>query len=374
MRLSILKDKIKEGVGVVAKISQKFSSLPILQNTLFTAEKNFLKLATTNLETSITWWGLVKVEKEGQVCIPTKFISNLIAFLPNKPVDLDLDGFSVNLKSGNYNTKIKGLSAEDFPIIPQVKNTEQIVVDNLSFCQSLNQIINIPAISVANPEISGIFLSFEKDLIKMVATDSFRLAEKKIPNKKNLSKEYSLILPQNSVRELVNIFGEKKGDLKIFIDPNQIMFEFMMEETDHPSIQFTSRLVEGEYPNYQEIIPKKYETKASVQKEEFLNQIKAASLFGGKINEVKIRVSPKDKNIEIQSQSAEVGEHKSSLEAESEGKEIEISFNHRFLIDGVAEIKGKEFIFELTNQEGPALIKPVDGEEYLYIIMPIKAG
>ena len=141
MKLNILKDKLKEGVGIVVKISQKSLTLPILQNTLLVTEKNFLRLSVTNLESAINWWGLSKTEKEGQICIPTRFFSNLIAFLPNKPVSLEVKNQVLNLECENYKTKIKGLSAEDFPIIPQVKEGEMVTVDNLAFCNSLNQVL-----------------------------------------------------------------------------------------------------------------------------------------------------------------------------------------------------------------------------------------
>jgi DNA polymerase-3 subunit beta len=374
MKTTILKDKIKEGINIVEKISQKTLTLPILQNVLLKIEKNFLKLSTTNLESGVNWWNLSKVEKEGQVCISTRFLSNLLNLLPNKPICLEEKNLVLSLECENYKTKIKGVNPEDFPIIPVVKEGEIVTINNLDFCQSLNQIINIPSSSIARPEISGVFFSFQSDLIKMVATDSFRLAEKKISFKTDLPKEYSLILPQNAAKEIISIFGEKKGELKIYFSPNQIMFETLMEETSHPKIQFTSRLIEGEYPNYEEIIPKKYETHLYLQKEEFLKQVKAASLFSGKINEVKLKINPKKGEVEISSQNPDLGEYKSSLKGKIKGKEISISFNHRFLIDGISEIKSKELIFELTDGEGPTALKPVDAEDYLYIIMPIKTG
>jgi len=372
MKITILKEKLKEGINIVERISQKTFALPILQNTLFHVEKNFLKLTTTNLESGTTWWNLVKVEKEGQICIPTRFFSGLINSLPNKPINLEVSDLVLSLECENYKTKIKGFNPEDFPIIPPIKEGEVLSIDCFGFCQALSQVLDIPSPSLARPEISGIFLSFQSDLVKIVATDSFRLAERKIFLKTNLSKEYSLILPQGAAREIVSIFGDKEGELKIYFSPNQIWLEYMMGEVSHPQLQFTSRLIEGEYPDYQEIIPKKFETHLTLPKEEFLNQIKTASLFSGKISEVKLKIDPKIGVAEILSQSPDLGEYNSFLKGKIEGKEALISFNHRFLIDGISEIKTKELIFEITNEEGPAVLKPTDREDYLYIIMPIK--
>ncbi|XOB41243.1 MAG: DNA polymerase III subunit beta [Candidatus Nealsonbacteria bacterium] len=373
MKINILKEKLKEGIGIVEKISQKSLTLPVLQNTLLKTEKNFLKLSTTNLESAINWWGLVKIEKQGEICIPTRFLSNFLNLLPNKPISLNIENFIMDLVCDNYKTKIKGINPEEFPIIPQLKEGQTIKIDNLSFCQALSQIINIPSVSTARPEISGIYFIFESNLIKMVATDSFRLAEKKIFIDTKISKRHSLILPQSAAKEIISVFSEKQGDLKICFSPNQILFEYMMSGVNHPQIQFISRLIGGEYPNYEEIIPKKYKTEVQVQKKELLNQIKGASLFSGKVNEVKLKISPKSNKIEVLSQSPDLGEYKSFFIGDVKGDDLVVSFNHRFLIDGITEIRKDKLSFELTDEDGPAALKPLGDEDYLYIIMPIKS-
>ena len=376
MKLIILKEKLREGLKIVEKISQKSLKLPILQNILLKVEKNIIKLSTTNLESSINWQTLAQIKEEGSICIPIKILSNFVNSLPDKVVNLESDDKD-NLKvvCGNYNTKIKGLNSEDFPIIPQLENGEDIVFDSLKFCNAINQIINIPSISSTKPEITGILMSFQDNVLKMVATDSFRLAEKKIPYKANLSKGYSLILPQSAAKELVGILGDKKGNLEIKFSPNQILFQYISDLTSQSQIRFTSRLVEGTYPNYQEIIPKKYKTVLKLDKEEFLNQIKTASLFSGKINEVKMKINPETKEIKVLSQHPDLGEYEGVLQGDVTGNKLSISFNYRFLIDGIAGVKDKNIIFNLTDTEGPAALTSENTkEEYLYIIMPIKAN
>jgi len=379
MKLIILQEKLKEGIGIVERISTKSLSLPILNNILVKAEKNFLNLATTDLEIGIKWWALAKIEKEGVITIPARIFSTFVNFLPNKQVTLELKGSTLVIECENYQTILKGFNPEDFPIIPQISEGGSILVDSRSFCQGLNQIADIAIPSTAKPEISGIFFVFQKDFIKMAATDSFRLGEKtfyqnlKTPNPL-LSKEYTFILPQKAAKEIINIFGEKEGELRICFSPNQVLFELPMAETSHPQIQLISRLIEGEYPNYQEIIPKKYETQVIFQRNEFLNQIKSAALFGGKVNEVKLKIDPKKEKVEVFSQNPDLGEYRSYLAGEIKGKELEISFNHRFLIDGLLNIKSSEVVFELAGSEGPGVLKPAGDESYIYVVMPIKAS
>lgn len=152
-----------------------------------------------------------------------------------------------------------------------------------------------------------------------------------------------------------------------------MMFEFPMKDAPHPQVQIISRLIEGEYPNYEEIIPKKFKTHVIVKRDELLNQIKAASLFSGKINEVKVKVNPGNKEIEISAQDPDIGESQSAISAKIEGEAIEASFNHKFLTDGLLNIKSSEVMFDFSKEEGPCTLKPVGDASYIYVVMPIKS-
>ena len=322
----------------------------------------------------INWWTLTKVNKEGKVAIPSRTLLSFINFLPNKKVVLEKKDKSLSVECEKLKTQIKGVSPEDFPIIPQISKTDFIEIDSIIFCQSLNQVVDIATPSQARPEISGIYFSFQKNLIKIAATDSFRLGEKSLFYEKlaNFDKEVSFILPQKTAKEIINIFGEQKEKLKIYFSPNQVLFENQMSETSHPQVQLISRLIEGEYPAYQEIIPKKYQTQITLNKNELLNQIKIASLFSAKTNEINLKINPKKEEIEISSQNTELGEHYSVLSGKVKGEALEISFNHRFLIDGLSIIKTPEVIFELNGEKGPGVLKPLGDSTYIYVVMPIK--
>jgi len=373
MKLLILQEKLKEGLNLVERISAKSLSLPILSNIRIVAEKNFLNLSSTNLETGINWWALAKVEKEGGITVPARLFSDFCGLLPNQQVAIGVKGLTLSLNCGNYQAVLKGLSVEDFPIIPPADQGLSFSVNGRSFCQGLSQIVEIASLSGSRPEISGIYFSFQKDLIKMAATDSFRLGEKNIPISCPVEKEYSLILPQKAAKEVINIFGEKE-DVKIYLTANQISFESLMPETPHPQIQLISRPIDGEYPNYQEIIPKKNETQIVFQRKELINQIKTASLFGGKINEIKLKINPQKGEVGFFSQNPELGEYQSFLSCQIKGKALEVSFNHRFLVEGLLSMKSAEVIFGLNGEGGSAVLKPKGDISYLYVVMPIKSA
>ena len=374
MKVEILKENLKNGLSIVEKIVGKNLSLPILDNVLLNTEDNFLSLSSTDLETAIKLWVLTKIVKKGKVVVPAKFFSSLVSLLPNDKVVLEEKNQGLHIECKSFKNQIQGFNPEEFPLIPEFKDLEFIEVDNRKFCQGLSQIVDIASPSQSRPEISGIYFILSKNLIKIVATDSFRLAEKNIVLEESIKKDITFILPQRPAREIINTLGEKEGKVKIYFSSNQVMFEFPMKDVPHPQVQIISRLIDGEYPNYEEIIPKKFKTRVTIKRDEFLNQVKAASLFSGKINEVNIKVNPENKEIEIFAQDPDIGESRSTVPAKIEGEVIEASFNHKFLTDGLVNIKSSEIVFELSKEEGPCILKPVGDASYIYVVMPIKSA
>ena len=374
MKLIILKENIKKGLDIVERATGKNLTLPILNNILIKAENNLIYLKATNLELGIKYWTLAKIEKEGEITVPAKLLSDFISSLPNEKINLEIKNQVLQINCGNYKTKINGLKADDFPIIPEIETKEFIEINNIPFSQGISSVVGVCSPTQTRPEISGVFFNFQKDNLRIAATDSFRLAEKIIYYEKNKEKEFSFILPQRAAQELINILSEKEGKLKIYNSLNQILFDFLISETPHSQFQLTSRLIEGDYPNYQEIIPKEYKTQIILSKNEFLNRIKIASLFSGKISEVKIKTDSQQGGIEIFSQSPELGENKSFLTGKINGENTAVSFNFKFLLDGISNIKSQELIFELNGDNGPAILKPVGSTDYIYVIMPIKSS
>lgn len=377
MKLIILKDGLNYGLNIVNRVAGKNLTLPILNNILISTEKNLINLSATDLELGINYWSLVKTEKEGKITIPAKILSNFITLLPNDKVFIELKGNVLWVVCREYKTKINGLPAEEFPIIPKIENNNFIELSCRTFCDGLSRVVDFTTQNQTKPELSGVYFNFTKDGLYLIATDSFRLAEKKMFFEKETTQEFSFILPHKSAREIINIFSEKDGKLKLFYSPNQVLFEYPMAETPHPQIQVISRIIDGDYPNYQEIIPKKYTVQIILPKDDFINHIKTAGVFSGKTNEIKIKLSPGKDGVEIFSQNPEFGENNSFLQGqiryESEPKEISISFNHRFLIDGLANIKEPEVVFELNGEDGPAVVKSKTDASYIYIVMPIKS-
>ncbi len=373
MKLEILKENLKNGLSVVERIVGKNLSLPILNNVLIDTEDSFINLVSTDLETSIKIWTLTKILNKGKVVVPAKFLSSFISSLPNEKIVMEAKEQNLYIECQNLKTQIQGFNPEEFPIIPKFDNTEFLEIDNKKLCLGLKQVIDVASPSQTRPEISGIYFSFSKNNVKMVATDSFRLAEKSVYLETPFKKEYSFILPQKPAREIMNILEDKEGVVKLYFSNNQVLFELPMAQVDHPQVQVTSRLIDGEYPNYQDIIPQKFKTIITLKRDEFLNQIKTASLFSGKVNEVKLLIHSDKKEVQVFAKSQDIGENTSSLSVDIEGESVEISFNYKFLIDGLQNIKSSEVTFNVSKEDGPCLLKPVGDESYVYMVMPIKS-
>ena len=372
MNLIILKENLKKGLDIIERITGKNLTLPILNNVLISVEKNLLKLSTTDLEVGMNYWVLVKTNEKGEITVPAKLILSLINSLPNEQITLEGKNQILHVKCDNYKVKINGQSPDDFPIIPKIETKDFTEINSDPFSKGMAQVVDFSSISQTKPEISGIFFNLEKNVLKVVATDSFRLAEKTIQFKENIKQPVSFIVPQRTIRELINITSDKEEKLKMYLSSNQVLFELPFPDADNPQIQLISRLIEGKYPNYQEIIPKQYETEVILSRDELINQIKTTSLFSGKTNEIKIKVNAKKNKMELFAQTSELGENKSEISVKVKGKDTETSFNFKFLLDGLMNIKSDEVIFGINGIEGPAVLKPVGDISYLYIVMPIK--
>lgn len=373
MKFSIIGEKLKKAVEVAGKISPKKVILNILDYFLLEAEKNFIKILSTNLETGVFYKTLAKIDREGSICVNKRMLENIVFSIENeKPVEVILENSVLHIKTEDNDFKIKGLSTEDFPIIPQPKENEGIFIDANLFCQGLRKVYLFPSSSFSKPEISGVLIQLSENGIRFTGTDSFRLGEKTILLKTNIPEERSIILPQPSTKEIFQIFHNTQGEVKISFSQNQFFIEMPSFDGSFSEIIFTSRIIEGEYPNYYEIIPKKFETKAKFNTDDFVKKVKTAGFFSSKINDVRFSFLPKEQKIEIFSQNPDLGEYKTYMPAEIEGKELTISFNYKFLLDGLLSLEGKEATFHLTSQDGPAMLKQLNHDEFFYLLMPIK--
>jgi len=375
MKTVVMREHFKEALQIVERVASKTPSLPILQNILLVLENNKIKLAGTDLQIGITCEFVAKTTEQGSAVFAPRFVTPLLSVMPGGQVSLEGGENQIVLEAGSFRTTVQTVETEEFPIIPSLQEKDPFVeVQTGVFCAGLGQVAGMVGESQARPEIGGVLFAFEKELVRFVATDSFRLAEKKLVLEGANSIEQSFILPQRTAKEVVAILGERQGKIKVYGSPSQVVFDYVSEEEAFPvHIQIVSRVIDGEYPDYQNVIPKEHKTKAVFKKDEFLNHVKAASVFSGKTNEITLSADPTKNRISLVARSSEAGENRSSLEAEVTGEKVEIAFNWRFLIEGLLQMKAPRVELGFNGEDGPALLRAGDQEGYLYVIMPIRA-
>lgn len=370
MKFSCLQENLSHGlnmVGRVAGISK--AGLPILSNILLTAKKGSLKLTTTNLEIAVESKVRAKIEKEGQITIPAQLLVNYIELLPNEPISFELIKTELNIKTKNQKSKIKGISAEEFPIIPQIEKKIKYSIKGEELKNALEKTLFTISPSETRVEISGALFAFNypsKNKLTIVGTDSYRLAEKIVDfNSNNGKNEKRIIIPTRALQELLKII--KDGDqIEIYLSDNQILFIYQDTE-------LISRIINGEYPDYRQIIPEGIRTKIIVNREDFLRTIKATSFFSKSgINDIVLKFSSKENKIQVSSLNNQVGESHANIKAEITGEQNEITFNYRYLIDGLNNASGEEVLLDIVNDNTPGKLTSEKDKDYLYLIMPIK--
>lgn len=375
MHVVVFKEHLKEGLGITEHVAGKSLTMPILQNVLLSVKKGEVKLCATDLQMGITFTFQGTAKEEGEVVFPGRFLSALLAVSSGDHVSLATEGQNLSVAAGEHQAVLKTLDAEEFPIIPSLEGGEPYLeVETSTLCRGLNQVVGMTGQSQTRPEISGVLFVFAKKEVHVVATDSFRLAEKTFLLEKDGDVEQSFILPAKTARELITILGERPGKTVIHMSPSQAIFDYESQESPLKlHIQIVSRIIEGEYPRYEDVIPSSQKTTVVVSKNEFQNHLKAAGIFASKTQEVRLRVDPAKKEVTFSSENAEAGSHTATLRGEITGDPVEVAFNWRFLSEGLAHIRGERVEFGMNGEDGPALARSVDQEGYRYVIMPIKA-
>lgn len=377
MKIIILKDNLKEGLNSVVRAVSENNNLPILKNILIKTFNNKIKIIATNLEIAITRIVSGKIIEEGSITIPFSVLNGIINNLDSEKVSLDSKGSSLILKTDNYEATIQSLNEEEFPIIPEIGNAKNhLKINTEVFNDAISKIVNCAQISEIRPEISGVLFDYQISSLKLAATDSFRLAEKTLFDKDfkaDFTAGFKAIIPLKTIQEVPRIFsskggsasGGKEGDLYIYFDDNQVLFK-------GEDLEIISRLIDGNFPDYDPIIPKTLETESVINKESFINAVRLASNFSGKVNDVKLKSKEGKKVMEVSSATQHLGENHYLIPIKTKGNEFEAVFNWRFLLEGLKSFNSEEVMIGLNGDQRAAIIKSQKDFSYFYILMPIK--
>jgi len=382
MKLVCTQRALAEGLAIVDRAVPSKSPLPVLSNVLLATEEARLKLVANNLEMAISAWIGADVAQQGTITLPARLLSDFVSTLVGGEIQMSLrpGTKTIHLKCGRFEANINGIDAEDFPAVPTVGEGPRCKVAAKTLRTGISQAAFAAAADDTRPVLAGVLLTIEGDELTMAAADGFRLAVRTIPLVEPAPEKLSLLVPARTLIELARIITDADDPVEIAATPsrNQVMFQYPATSSGQaPGLLVVSRLIEGQFPDYQRIIPKSYQTRVVLPVSDFLQATKTASVFSrDNSNIVRIAVTPSGDElvpgrVDVLASSAEMGDNAGQLDGSVEGDEIQIAFNVRYLRDALEAVSSGEVALEITGPTSPGLLKPVSGGGHLHVIMPM---
>ena len=369
MKLSVMQENLARGLQVVTRAVSTRSTLPVLNNVLLRTEDGGLKLTATNLEIGMTYWVPGKIDTGGAMTVPARLFTDIVAGLPaNERVDLELQAQdTLHIQAGRFETRVKGIDAEEFPAIPTAGERPTTRVPQNVLRQALGEVTFAAATDEARPILTGVLAKFEGNKLTLAAADNYRIAVKTLTVLDPVE-ETSVVVPARSLHELSRVLSDTADPVDIVLAPNRNQILFHIEGFD-----LVSRLIDGQFPNYQQVLPKGFTTKAIVDRDQLLAAVRLASLIASSsANIVKVHVGKESEIGVTVSAAADVGDNKSDVEAKVEGDGTTIAFNARYLIDVLVNVDEEQFSVELNGPLSPGVLRPVGDSDYVHVVMPVK--
>ncbi|MEE8162639.1 MAG: DNA polymerase III subunit beta [Anaerolineae bacterium] len=380
MRVSCLQENLAKGLSVVGRAVATRSTLPVLANVMLSTDNGRLKLSATDLEIGINCWIGAKVEEDGATTVPARLFIDLVNSLPPERIDMELivRTQTLNLKCARYEANIKGIDAQEFPLIPSVGSTElttgeegegRITLEPAAFRRMIEQVVLAAATDESRPILTGVLAKFEENQLTLAAADGFRLSVRTAELPAEIEPT-SVIIPGRALAELARISTDEEA-IALVITParNQVVFHM-------PNVDLVSQLIEGNFPDYHQIIPKSYSTRTVVNTNSFLRACKTANIFArDAANIVRVQIAPGGElapgHMTIAATSAELGDNVGEIDAQVEGDESEVAFNVKYLIDVLSVMDAAQVALETTTSSSPGVIKPIGDVDFVHVIMPM---
>ncbi|HEY81037.1 MAG TPA: DNA polymerase III subunit beta [Caldilineae bacterium] len=380
MRVSVLQENLAKGLSIVGRAVASRSTLPVLNNILLETEHSQLKLSAMDMEIAVNCWVGAMIEEEGQITVPARLLGDFVNSLPKERIDMELNARTqtLHLRCAHYEANIKGIDANEFPIIPTYQGDMEdpsVEVEPAKLRSMIDQAAFAASKDDSRPTFTGVYTLLEGDRLTMVATDGFRLAVRSAILEEPVAANLGVIIPARALTELSRIISavdlsEDDGVEVIFTQArNQIMFHL-------PGVDLVSQLIEANFPDYKKIIPTSYNTRAVLDTGEFLNAMKVADLFArDAARSVKVTLEPGDRGkVILTATSPELGDNVSEIDAMIEGEGMHATFNSKYMIDVLQVIDTPQVAFEAVSATRPGVFRPVGGspeDDYVHVIMPM---
>ena len=364
-----MQENLARGLQVVTRAVSSRSTLPVLGNVLLRTEDGGLKLTATNLEIGMTYWVAGRIDVDGAVTVPARLISDIVNQLPaGERVDLDLEGgTTLRIRAGRYQTHLRGIDAEEFPVIPSAGERPTTRISQRALRKALSEVIFAAASDEARPILTGVLTRFVGDQVTLAAADNYRIAVKTLPSLDPVE-ETSVVVPARSYAELVRVLGDTDDAVEIMLAQSKSQILFHLEGVD-----LVSRLIDGQFPNYQQVLPTSYSTRAVVEREELLKAVRLSALIASSAaNVVKLRLEGNGSGAVAISAAADIGDTEGEVEAGLEGEGVTVAFNARYLQEALQNVDADQLALEFTGPLSPGVVRPIGDEDYVHVIMPVR--
>jgi len=363
MKLQVTQENLNKALSSVSRIANGRNTLPILSNVLIKTVKNRLSIAATNLDIAITHQIGSKISQEGAITVPARLMQEFVSSLPPGVIELSLEDNKLHISADKYQSTINGVAADEFPVMPAIADGQNWSIGGATLKKALQQVIFAASSDEARPVLTGVFIHNTGGKRYLVATDSYRLAEKSLGKPAG---DTALLLPATALQDLLRIVSEVDETVEVLHDEQQVRFQV-------GDVELVTRLIEGNYPDYKKLIPSSFATTATLKRAELMNITKVSSLFAREsAGSVTIHVSEADKTVSIRAIASQLGENTAAADASVKG-EGDITLNSRYLLEALHAFGGEEISLCFNGKLEPCVLKTADDADYLHLIMPLKS-
>ncbi len=379
MKVTVLQENLARGLGIVSRAVSPRSTLPVLSNILIATDEGRLRLSATNLEMGITCWIPARIEEDGSTTVPARTFADLVNTLPGEQVALSLDQHTqtLNVRSGTSTNDIKGIDAQEFPPFPAPEMEEALQLNVADFKEMVQQVAFAASVDEARPVLMGVLLNVQGDQLEMAAADGFRLSVRRASLASPAPQPLNVIIPARALSELARIASLSDGQnaISMFVPQGRGQVIFRIKD-----VELVSQLIDGTFPDYQQIIPRSYKSRTLLSTASLLKACKQAEIFareGSNVARLNIKPAESDmapSEVEISATSEETGKNETIVEATVDGSGVLIAFNVKFLREALEVIKTPNVALETTAPNTPGVLRPVGDDNFLHVIMPMHLG
>ena len=373
MKVSSLQENLSKGLSIVGRAVPARSTLPQASHVLIQTDEGRLKLVATDLMIATSCWIGAQVEEEGAITIPARIITDFVSSLPNEKIDLAVTdrGKQLHINCARNEATMAGMDAEDFPPVPKVSDGLSLQLDQKALRRAIQQTHFAAAADDTRPVLTGIHTLAEGDQLTLAAADGFRLAVHKLHIDQDVPEKVEVIVPARAFREVERLIGDGDGTIEMAINEARSQVIFRMD-----TVELVATLLQGTFPNYGQLIPQSYVSRATINMQQFLQETRISSIFardGAGI--VRLQIDPgeaKDSaKMTISARAEEIGEHRGEMDVKLEGEAAKIAFNSRYLQDVLGVLDAEEIALETTNPSSPGVLRPIGGDDYVHVVMPM---